>query len=109
MLETGHAPPQVESRPPPQVESALDADMPLDKRDLLELIGRGAARAILSGRGEFWEAFACLNYDRWGGAGCQEEGPGCRAGGIPGRPRQRASAAVRLRERHVSAQRGARG
>ena len=92
MLETGHAPPQVESRPPPQVESALDADMPLDKRDLLELIGRGAARAILSGRGEFWEAFACLNYDRWGGGGVSRGGAGVSRGGYPG---QAAAAGLR--------------
>ncbi len=46
------------------MESAAEGDMPVDRGDLLDLVGRGAARPILSGKGEFWEAFSCLNYDR---------------------------------------------
>ena len=45
--------------------ASVEAEFPVDKEDLVKLVADSKVKPILSGQQEFWEAFKCLNYDKW--------------------------------------------
>jgi hypothetical protein len=45
--------------------ASSEAAFPVDKDDLVQMVADNKIKPILSGEQEFWEAFKCLNYDKW--------------------------------------------
>ena len=43
----------------------VEAEFPVDKEDLMQMVKDKKVKPILSGEKEFWEAFMCLHYDKW--------------------------------------------
>ena len=45
--------------------ATVEAEFPVDKDDLIKMVDDKRVKPILSGENEFWQAFSCLNYDKW--------------------------------------------